>query len=265
MADDSDGRPTKDKPASRRKFLTYGKILFAGSVVIVAEGVAAITFREPISKERIEEIEQLVFGDEAVTLGRLDTLRDRPDIYKSLQSMAKKAGLDHVELYVRKSSKIDAHCMPIISLALGEYGNKVTISSELLKILNDREVIAVLGHELGHMAHKKKEAFRLMMPSAIPMIAGLTAGTIASTVASSIDQVTDKKRRVISRRNVLAMGATAVTTIAADQSATAGVSKSNLTRHLNYAGEYDADAESVSLAGDKASLASALRKMEKWA
>lgn len=89
--------------------------------------------------------------------------KEYPKIYRFVESLSQKIGL--------KTPKIMVAEIPIPNaFAYGSplTGNRIAVTKELLKILEDEEVEAVVGHELGHLKHKDVQI--MMFASVLPAI-----------------------------------------------------------------------------------------------
>ncbi|MEM0146202.1 MAG: zinc metalloprotease HtpX [Conexivisphaerales archaeon] len=86
-----------------------------------------------------------------------------PEVKNAVKRIAQRAGIKEPKLVV---ANID---MPN-AFAYGSplTGNKVAVTSGLLRILNPEEVEAVLGHELGHLKHRDVQV--MMIVSILPAI-----------------------------------------------------------------------------------------------
>lgn len=89
--------------------------------------------------------------------------KDNPKLYNTVKRLSEKIGL--------KMPKVMIAQIPIPNaFAYGSplTGSRVAITSELLKVLEDEEVEAVIGHELGHLKHRDVQI--MMFVSVLPAI-----------------------------------------------------------------------------------------------
>lgn len=70
----------------------------------------------------------------------------------------------------------------------------VRVYSGLMDIMDDEELLGVIGHEIGHVAHKdSKRAFQqALMNSAIASALGSTGGTLASLTSGQLGQLSQQ-------------------------------------------------------------------------
>jgi heat shock protein HtpX len=88
---------------------------------------------------------------------------DYPKLYEMVERLSRKSGL--------KMPKVMLARIPIPNaFAYGSpiAGSRVAVTSELLKTLEDEEVEAVIGHELGHLKHKDVQV--MMFVSILPAL-----------------------------------------------------------------------------------------------
>src|SRR3954465_4191514 len=83
---------------------------------------------------------------DAVTGGREVSRREEPKLYNMLENMCIARGMAMPKLKVMESDALNA-----FATGLNEKQYSITVTSGLIKRLNDAEVEAVLGHELTHI------------------------------------------------------------------------------------------------------------------
>ncbi len=209
--------------------------------------------------DQLVQVEKQYFEANGFPAAEPTTIPDRPFIHKRFREMEKDAGLDGVKLCISKISKE-------MSMSLGSLpwitsiGNKVVISQAALDLLNDREVVAVLGHELGHLKHGGHQAAMLLLPEEISLGVAVAAGTgmlLAARKARQDATGSDGEKPRVSRRNLFKAGATAVVSGGVME---VGVTSTGFRGAIQRQNEYRADKESVILSGDKDALISAFLK-----
>jgi len=91
------------------------------------------------------------------------TESDNPKLYATIENLSRKIGV--------KTPKLMIANIPIPNaFAYGSpiAGTRVAVTSGMLKELEDEEIEAVVGHELGHLKHKDVQV--MMMASVLPAI-----------------------------------------------------------------------------------------------
>jgi heat shock protein HtpX len=83
---------------------------------------------------------------DAITGGREVTRQEEPRLYNLLENLCISRGITMPKLKVMESSALNA-----FATGMNERQYSITVTSELLKRLDDPEVEAVLGHELTHI------------------------------------------------------------------------------------------------------------------
>jgi len=88
---------------------------------------------------------------------------ENPKLYQIVENLSRKSGLKKPRLMLAQIPipNAFAYGSPIA-------GNRVAVTSGLLKTLNEDEVEAVLGHELGHLKHKDVQI--MMFVSLLPAL-----------------------------------------------------------------------------------------------
>jgi heat shock protein HtpX len=88
---------------------------------------------------------------------------DNPNLHETVKDLSAKSGISKPKLMISKIPLPNAFAYgsPIT-------GNRVAVTEGLLKNLNDGEVEAVLGHELGHLKHRDVQT--MMAVSFLPAL-----------------------------------------------------------------------------------------------
>jgi len=91
------------------------------------------------------------------------TRSENPQLHSMVERLSRKSGLKTPKLMIANIPVPNAFAYgsPIT-------GNRVAVTSELLKTLEEEEVEAVIGHELGHLKHKDVQV--MMFVSILPAI-----------------------------------------------------------------------------------------------
>jgi len=100
------------------------------------------------SKTIAKDINSLKSIDLALSMSALKVSEElTPGIYKSLTKTCQKLNLnkDKVIVYITPTSQMQARC-----ISYNKSECLLTISSELVKLLNENELCFVIGHEIGH-------------------------------------------------------------------------------------------------------------------
>lgn len=183
-----------------------------------------------------------------------NTFKDRPIIYSEFMRMAQKAGIENPILCVSDyMGGVQAAAFP---------DNRIVISREALKILTDREAVAVLGHEIGHAKNFAKHDFLNDHAAKIGAASGVAAAGIVSAALwhCASRRGTDKDKKPLSRRGFLIRAGGALTAIS-----TAGlIGKKKGHSYGQEAPEFDADNVAISLGVPQEDLASAFKKIVQW-
>lgn len=163
-------------------------------------------------------------------------LSDRPLVYAEYVKMQAKAGMDFLPLRMVTTSYPNAMYHKDIT------GEDLLVSSGIVGLLNDRELVAVLAHELKH-----REDYWLSLGAEVGM-----AGTGAATLAYVTHRFDpeEHKGKAIARRAFVGG------TMGAVLAAAYGMKEPSF--------ELLADKGPKGTMHDYAALASALRKIETW-
>ena len=91
------------------------------------------------------------------------TPSEHPELHSMVERLSQKSGITKPKVMIANIPVPNAfaYSSPIA-------GSKVAVTSELLKTLDDGEVEAVLGHELGHLKHKDVQT--MMFVSILPAL-----------------------------------------------------------------------------------------------
>lgn len=135
--------------------------------------------------------------------------------------------------------------------------NHLIVSRKLLELLNDREVVAVMSHELGHIMHKHKHAEAGNPAAGIAIGGGVSSAMLVLLMAKLKDQDGPRTRREF-LMDLFSSAGVALPVGALAWMGTRHVQASQAIRH-----EYQADDAAVELSGDKEALISALEKIIK--
>ena len=167
--------------------------------------------------------------------------QDYPEGVAILEILAERAGLDRLpDFYYLPSA------MPNAFATRKKDGTAIAISDGLLRLLNQRELAAVLGHEISHIANRD-----LWIMGLADVLARLT--TITSTIGQLL---------LILNLPLIIAGALHVPWTIPLVLVFSPTIMSLLQRALSRTREFDADLGAVRLTGDPAGLASALARLE---
>lgn len=218
----------------------------------------------------LDELDQKSLSDRGFSNLRQTKFADRPELYKAYQEMVKKAGLGfEPELYVG-----DYKHPATTSLLIDP---KIAISQPMLDLMDDKEMAAVLGHELGHIKNRIKQtllmnADKLAIAPAVGVISGVASFIFLGKALAELDKKKpgedDKKipRRDFFKR-VARFTGKALAATAIGGSIGTGAAKTSGPTVRQWAGEHnenEADLESLLLSGDKTAAISAAKKLDKY-
>lgn len=171
--------------------------------------------------------------------GKLMTAESNPELIAAFEIMSKRAGLAKPpQLILTESKTVNA---------LTVTPEEVVVTTGLLKILDLREVTAVLGHELGHAASDHQT------PRIVANVAFGSAGAMGAYMLAEKHGMHGWSKdsalmHALDEAAVLAAGATV-----------GGAVANQLSVRPT---ELDADAKGARISGDPLGLASALRKLD---
>ncbi|WP_041802198.1 M48 family metallopeptidase [Rhodopseudomonas palustris] len=191
---------------------------------------------------------------DALTGGRSVTRQQQPKLYNLLENLCISRGLPMPQLKVMESPALNA-----FATGLNRRQYAVTVTTGLLEALDDREIAAVLGHELTHIRNGDVQ----MMVIAV-IIAGVI-GFFAELVVRLFFNAGWRfgGGRSSSNNDKRSGGGALVAIILAVALIAAAWALSQLVRlALSRAREFLADAGSVELTKDPDAMIMALRKIE---
>jgi Zn-dependent protease with chaperone function len=182
-----------------------------------------------------------------------ELLAGRPLIARRFTEMVNRAGLYNpsIELTLLDAAQPNAAFVP----AVLRPGGTLRLTTGLVRLLDDRELLAIIGHELGHARHKAKHILFSIEPGILSTVGGGIASALWVTDPSdSRDRFT---RRSLLRKSAMVTAAG----IGLDALNPGAFS---LRRSLAQSTEYEADREGIQLSGDAEAFISALRKTYRW-
>ncbi|MBR0852200.1 M48 family metallopeptidase [Bradyrhizobium diazoefficiens] len=203
---------------------------------------------------------------DAVTGGHSVTRQEEPRLYNLLENLCISRGIPMPKLKIMESPALNA-----FAAGLNRRQYSVTVTTGLLKALNDKEIEAVLGHELTHI---RNGDVQLMVVAVI--IAGVvgffgelffrvftsfswnSGGSWSSGSSSSSSRSSSSSSDSKSSGG----GAVIVIIIAVVLIVVAWLMSQGVKLALSRSREYLADAGSVELTKDPDAMISALRKIE---
>ncbi|MFI8977128.1 M48 family metalloprotease [Nocardia asteroides] len=162
---------------------------------------------------------------------------DAPTLYRIVRELSSTAKQPVPQIYVSPTNAPNA-----FATSRNSRHSTVCCSSGLLRILDERELRAVLGHELSHIYSRD---------SRVSSVAGALAATMSGLGALAFVAVAPEDRR--DGFQIVAMLVAAVLAPFAGMMIKLTVSSSK---------EYEADRNGAALADDPGALASALRKID---
>jgi len=197
---------------------------------------------------------------DAVTGGELVTRTDQPRLYNLLENMCISRGIPMPKLKVMDTPALNA-----FATGLNQAQYSITLTTGLLKNLNDTEMEAVLGHELTHIRNGDVQLMVIAMIIAgvvsflgemiFRMFTGNGSGRSGSRWSSSSSSSSSSNRKSGGGAIIAVLIAIALIMIAWLLSQ---VVKMALSRSR----EYLADAGSVELTKNPDAMITALRKIE---
>jgi heat shock protein HtpX len=205
---------------------------------------------------------------DAVTGGENVTRKQQPRLYNLLENLCISRGIPTPKLKVMDSPALNA-----FASGLNRRQYAVTVTTGLLKTLNDQEIEAVLGHELTHI---RNGDVQLMVIAVI--IAGVVGffgelffrmftnlswnSSGGSSWGSSSSRSSSSSSSSDSDSKGSGGGAVIVVIIAIALSMLAGLLSQGVKLALSRSSEFLADAGSVELTKNPDAIISALRKIE---
>ena len=169
-------------------------------------------------------------------------LSSRPFITRRTREMAASLQLPPIKLHIFASADpealTDSWATP----------PSISLSTELLAMLTDREVVGVIAHELGHISMKSQERFLMAAPTAAGAAIGLAA---SSAFAPPADPTTGKRPGGITRRIMFFGGGSTLGKL---------IGYNSMQRQT----EYVADINGAIICQDPQAVISALERIQRW-
>jgi Zn-dependent protease with chaperone function len=171
----------------------------------------------------------------------------RPLIYQRFQEMARAEGIENPQLFTAQ------HDAPFCAAILPE--NVIIVSDKMLALLDDRETVAIIAHEIGHCTHRYKHmAFTSFYTSILGAAIGVVAGSRIGNKSQEDQKPKEEEEKKLNRRRLLKKVAGGVLGYEVGRFAGMPLERSK---------EREADREAVRICGDKEAIISALEKLEK--
>jgi heat shock protein HtpX len=202
---------------------------------------------------------------DAVTGGEDVTRREQPRLYNLLENLCISRGIPMPKLKIIESEALNAY-----ATGLNRRQYAVTVTTGLLNALNDREIEAVLGHELTHIRNGDVQmmVIAVIIAGVVGFFAelffrsftnfgyygGFGRGSWSSTSSSSSSSSSDNRRS--------SGGAVIAIVIAVALIGIAWLLSQLVRLALSRSREFLADAGSVELTKSPDAMISALRKIE---
>ena len=212
-----------------------GRLLFGQGGMLIALGISVVM-----------NVSAYWFSDKIalrMTGAKPVTEAEAPDLYRIVSRLAQKAGLPMPRLFVMQQAAPNA-------FATGrdpEHG-VVAVTSGILEIVNERELTAVLAHELGHVRNRDT-----LVMAAVASIAGAIAYLAQMAQFSMFFGGRGDDDDNGGGVGIVGMIAAMILLPIAATIVQLAVSRSR---------EFGADDTGAEVSGDPLALASALRKME---
>jgi heat shock protein HtpX len=192
---------------------------------------------------------------DAVTGGREVTRKEEPKLYNMLENMCIARGMPMPKLKVMESEALNA-----FATGLNEKQYSITVTSALVKRLDDAEVEAVLGHELTHI--RNGDVRMLVIAVVIAGVISFFAELLFRGFFNSGFGWRGSRERSSSDSDRGKGGTGAAVLIAVVLVAVAYVLSLMIRFALSRSREFLADAGSVELTKNPDAMISALRKIE---
>src|SRR5215218_8966005 len=192
---------------------------------------------------------------DAVTGGREVTRKEEPKLYNMLENMCIARGMPMPKLKVMESEALNA-----FATGLNEKQYSITVTSGLVKRLDDAEVEAVLGHELTHI--RNGDVRMLVIAVVIAGVISFFAELLFRGFFNSGFGWRGSRERSSSDSDRGKGGGGAAVLIAVVLVAVAYVLSLVIRFALSRSREFLADAGSVELTKNPDAMISALRKIE---
>jgi heat shock protein HtpX len=206
---------------------------------------------------------------DAVTGGEDVTRQQQPRLYNLLENLCISRGIPMPKLKVMQSDALNA-----FATGLNQRQYAITVTSGLLKALNDQEIEAVLGHELTHIRNGDVQmmVIAVIIAGVVGFFAelffrsftnfGYYGGYGGGSWSSSSSSSSDSSSSSGSDRKSSGGGAVVVIIIAVALIALAWLLSQLVRLALSRSRELLADAGSVELTKNPDAMISALRKIE---
>ena len=159
---------------------------------------------------------------------------DDPDLFRMIETVANAANMPMPRVYIIDSPQPNA-----FATGRSPKHAAVAVTTGIRRILTDRELRGVLGHEMAHVANRD-----------------ILTSSVVATVASAISMLSFFAFFFGDRRNGLALLAVAIV---------APIAASVIQLAISRAREYQADTDGANYVSDPEALASALSKLERGA
>jgi heat shock protein HtpX len=192
---------------------------------------------------------------DAVTGGREVTRKEEPKLYNMLENMCIARGMPMPKLKVMESDALNA-----FATGLNEKQYSITVTTGLVKRLDDAEVEAVLGHELTHI--RNGDVRMLVIAVVIAGVISFFAELLFRGFFNSGFGWRGNRERSSSDSDRGKGGAGAAVLIAVALVAVAYVLSLVIRFALSRSREFLADAGSVELTKNPDAMIAALRKIE---
>lgn len=212
--------------------------------------------KAPMSNENLDihTLDQL--GKMGLKRGKEITAQSHPELYQAFTEMSARAGLKHPpQLILAESKTVNA---------LTITPQEMCVTTGFLKVLNLREVSAVLGHELGHATSNHNQP-RLLALAGFGIPGAILGDMVSQRVLTPVAMGQKALPFFQRARNWIATGPSNLLRTATNVlGILAGAYAGQIAAH--YAAyrptELDADRKGAYISGDPEGLISALNKLE---
>ncbi|MXZ47478.1 MAG: M48 family metalloprotease, partial [Chloroflexi bacterium] len=159
---------------------------------------------------------------------------DDPDLFRMIETVANAANMPMPRVYIIDSPQPNA-----FATGRSPKHAAVAVTTGIRRILTDRELRGVIGHEMAHVANRD-----------------ILTSSVVATIASAISMISFFALWFGDRRNGLALLVVAIV---------APIAASVIQLAISRAREYQADTDGANYVSDPEALASALSKLERGA
>lgn len=159
---------------------------------------------------------------------------DDPDLFRMIETVANAANMPMPRVYIIDSPQPNA-----FATGRSPKHAAVAVTTGIRRILTDRELRGVLGHEMAHVANRD-----------------ILTSSVVATIASAISMISFFALWFGDRRNGLVLLVVAIV---------APLAASVIQLAISRAREYQADTDGANYVSDPEALASALSKLERGA